>query len=378
ARPAWLPPQLRLRAGAHPIPDAGTVAVAREVAGLARSAARRDRLLVLLSGGGSALTTLPREGVELEDVREATRVLLEGGAPIEELNAVRSGLEVLKGGGLAGLARPARVLGLVLSDVVGDDPAVVASGPLSPAARSPREVEVALRRRGVWTDLPERVRNALAAPRPGDVDAQPRDDGHPGTVRPLPDADAVPVVATGGPDPRVRVVGGGALAMEGAAARARTLGYRTHVLTRALEGEAWRAGRGLARVGMAVQDGVAPPAPPACLLAAGETTVTVTGPGRGGRNQEVALGAALALDGRGGILVASLGTDGIDGPTDAAGGFGDGGTRSRAAALGLDVEAALRRNDAYTLLDALDDLIRVGPTGTNVADLMVVLVHPPG
>ena len=361
-RPGWLPPQIRLRTGSHPLPDAETVAAAREVAALARDTRDGDRLLVLISGGGSALLTLPRDGVGLEDVRETTRQLMAAGAPIEELNTVRGGLELLKGGGLARLARPAGILGLILSDVVGDDPAVIASGPLTPAAGSPREAETLLRRRGIWDELPAAARRALAAPRADE------------TAPSAPDPDAP---ALHGPDPEVRVVGGGAQAMDGAAARARSLGYRTHRLTRTLQGEARNAGRGLARVGMAVQDGVAPPAPPACLLAAGETTVTVTGSGKGGRNQEVALGAGLALAGREGILVAALGTDGIDGPTDAAGGLGDGSTVERAAEVGLDVEGALRRNDAYPLLEALGDLIRTGPTGTNVADLMLVLVGPP-
>jgi len=367
SRPGWLPPQIRLRTGSHPIPDAETVEAAREVAALARGTGERDRLLVLISGGGSALLTLPRNGVGLEDVRETTRLLLAAGAPIQELNTVRAGLEVLKGGGLARLGRPASVLGLVLSDVVGDDPAVIASGPLTPAPGSPREAETLLRRRGLWHELPPAARTALTEPRGTGKEAEATASTDPGTPPP------VPV----GPDPEVRVVGGGAQAMDGAEARARTLGYRTHRLTRSLQGEARRAGRGLARVGMAVQDGVAPPAPPACLLATGETTVTVTGPGRGGRNQEVALGAALALSGREGILVAALGTDGIDGPTDAAGGFGDGSTRDRAAEAGMDLENALLRNDAYPLLDSLGDLIRTGPTGTNVADLMLVLVGSP-
>ncbi|MEJ2538672.1 MAG: MOFRL family protein [Gemmatimonadota bacterium] len=174
----------------------------------------------------------------------------------------------------------------------------------------------------------------------------------------------------------IRIVGSGSRAVEAAAVRARDLGYRTHILSRKLEGEARNAGRALARVGMAVQDGVAGPAPPACILASGETTVRVTGSGLGGRNQEVALGAALALEGRSGIVVASLGTDGVDGPTDAAGGLADGSSVERARAMGRSVADALERNDAYPVLDALGDLVRTGVTGTNVADLMVVLVRP--
>lgn len=355
-RPRWLLPQIRLRYGGHPVPDADGAAAAREVADLAGGLSAGDRLLVLLSGGGSALLTLPREGISLEGLREATDVLLRSGLGIHQVNRVRTELEVLKGGGLARLAGPGRILGLVLSDVVGDDPAVVASGPLTQVEPAPRQAEILLRRQGVWDELPGEARALLAGR------ARER------SIREDPPSRA---------EPLVRVVGGGPSAVEAAAAEARRLGYGSQVLTVSLQGEARAAGRGLARAGMAVQDGLSPPAPPACLLAAGETTVRVTGAGKGGRNQEVALGAALALDGRRGILVGSLGTDGVDGPTDAAGAVADGFTVSRARLGAMEVGAALAANDAYPLLDALGDLVRTGPTGTNVADLMVVLVADP-
>jgi hydroxypyruvate reductase len=255
------------------------------------------------------------------------------------------------------------VLGLLLSDVVGDDPTIIASGPLSPSSTTPREVEILLRRRRVWDDLPAKVRELIGE------EAR--------TLRNGPDEQPPNETVTGrdpGTSALVRVIGGGADALAAASAAATRLGYSTHTLTARLEGEARRAGAGLARAGLAVRDGLSPPAPPACLLAAGETTVEVVGPGKGGRNQEVALGAALRLDGTPGILVASLGTDGVDGPTDAAGALADGTSVRRARELGLDVESALERNDAYPLLDALGDLVRTGPTGTNVADLMLVLI----
>lgn len=352
-RPRWLLPQIALRCGGHPVPDAEGAAAAREVAALLDGLAPGDRLLVLLSGGGSSLLTLPREGLGLAALQAATEVLLRSGLSIRDMNRVRSALEELKGGGLARRAGGARILGLVLSDVVGDDPAVVASGPLTERAWAPREVEALLQRTGCWRDLPAEVRAVITR---GDARAD------------------APVTGAGGTEALVRVVGGGATAVDAAAAAARRLGYETRVLTTGLEGEARAAGRGLARAGMAVQDGLAPPPPPACLLAAGETTVRVSGPGKGGRNQEVALGAAGSLAGRQGILVAALGTDGVDGPTDAAGALADGTTVARAGEAGYDVAAALEANDAYPLLDALGDLIRTGPTGTNVADLLLVLV----
>jgi glycerate-2-kinase len=231
----------------------------------------------------------------------------------------------------------------------------VASGPLSPDASTPRDAEVLLRRRRLFDELPEAVQAHLRARRTASAST--------GTEP----ADRL----------RVRVVAGGARAVEGAANRARALGYVPHVLTRTLTGEARRAGRGLARVGLAVRDGIGPVRPPACLLAAGETTVHVTGPGQGGRNQEVALAAAIGLEGEQGVVVASLGTDGIDGPTDAAGAWADGDTTARGRAAGLDPLAALAANDAYPFLDAAGALLRTGPTGTNVADLMVVLVAAP-
>ncbi len=356
--PAWLPGRIRLHKGAHPLPDEETVQGARQAAQMVYNAQSGDRLLVLLSGGGSSLLTLPAPGLTVDDVRRTAAQLMNAGWSIEELNTVRPALERLKDGGLAALARPARVLGLILSDVVGDDPAVVASGPLSPVSRGSRAAETLLRRRGCWDGLPEAVKAHLLSRRTG-VEA----GSLPGEV---PEAT--------GWEPVLRGVGTGEDAVTAAATRARSLGYRTQILDRALEGEARRVGRGLARVGLAVRDGLAPPEPPACLLASGETTVTVTGTGKGGPNQEVALGGAALLRGRDGVVVASLGTDGIDGPTDAAGGLVDGATVARAHAAGRQVQDALDRNDAYGFLEATGDLIHTGPTGTNVADLMLVLI----
>lgn len=368
SRPAWLPPQVTLLAGGHPLPTAAGVLAAERIAGLVAGARTEDRLLVLLGGGGSALLALPAQGLELSALVAATEVLLRSGLPIAEVNFVRRHLERLKGGGLARLAGDACVRGLVLSDVPGDDPAVVASGPLSPDGSRPRDAEVLLRRRGLWNDMPHSVRRYLESHR--GTAGSPWAEGHAGPGAPPP---------ARVPEGRVRLqlVGGGAHAVEGAAAEARSRGYAVHVLTRRLQGEARAAGRGLARVGLAVRDGVGPVRPPACLLAAGETTVRVVGDGVGGRNQEVALAAACVLDGEDDVLVASLGTDGRDGPTDAAGGWADGETAARGRTHGLDAEAALADNDSYTFLRAAAGLFRTGPTGTNVADLMMVLVRHP-
>ena len=346
------PPGCLTIAGGHPVPDEGSVVGGRAVLGLAERLGSDDFLLCLISGGGSALMTLPPNGVSLADVQQTTSVLLRAGATIGELNAVRKHLDRLKGGRLARAAAPARTLALVLSDVVGDPLDVIASGPVSPDPTTFADAVDVLRRKGAWDEAPRTAREYLEGGLLGAAEESPKaDDPCFGRVA-------------------VRIVGNNRLAAEAALAEAERRGYAARLLTTELTGEAREVGRGLAERALAARRD-APPGP-TCLVAAGETTVTVTGSGSGGRNQELALGAAAALAGTEGILLASAGTDGIDGPTDAAGAFADGATMGRAAALGLDPEAALRANDAYPFFRALDDLIVTGPTGTNVMDLQFV------
>ena len=342
--------------GGHPLPDGDGVAAARALAEAARRAGPDDRLLVLISGGASALLTLPDGQVSLEDVREMTRLLLLSGAPIAEMNIVRKHLDQLKGGGLARIAMPARVRALILSDVVGDAPDVIASGPVSPDPSTFADAIAVLERRGLWEKAPTAVREHLLFGREGQIPETPK-PGDP----PFAGVQAL-------------VIGNAARAVAGAAFRARALGYDVHVHSVELAGEARAVGRELARLGRRIRDTATPVAPPAALLVGGETTVVVTGDGRGGRNQEVALAAAQELDGTDRILVLSLASDGVDGPTDAAGAIATGTTLARARAAGLDAQASLDRNDAYPFFDAIDDLVRTGPTGTNVMDLMMVLV----
>jgi hydroxypyruvate reductase len=350
-----LPPGLRRIAGGHPVPDDGSVAGGRAVLELAEELGGDDLLLCLVSGGGSALVTLPVEGVSLADLQATTDALLRAGATIGELNAVRKHLERLKGGRLARAAAPARTLALVLSAVVGDPLDVIASGPASPDPTTFSDAVEVLRRRGVWEGAPPAVRARLEAGLAGEAEESPK-PGDPCFKR-----------------VRVEIVGNNRLAAEAALAEAARRGYAGRLLTTELTGEARVVGRELAEQALTAR-AAATPGAAACLVAAGETTVTVTGPGRGGRNQELALGAAAVLAGSEGILLASAGTDGIDGPTDAAGAVVDGSTLERGAALGLDVERALVDNDAYPFFEALGDLIVTGPTGTNVMDLQVVLV----
>jgi glycerate 2-kinase len=350
------PAGLQVFRGGHPVPDEEGVRGARAILELAERLGPDDRLLCLISGGGSALLTLPPQEVPLADVQEVTGRLLRAGASIRELNTVRKHLDRLKGGRLAAAAAPAEVVALVLSDVVGDPLEVIASGPVSADPTTFADAVEVLRRFGLWEELPASARRHLSAGLRGEAAESP-----------------------GPEDPcfrrvRAQVVGNNRRSAEAALDEAWRRGYRPMLLSTLLTGEAREVGRVLGAIGLEVRRSRQPLGPPACLVAAGETTVTVTGRGKGGRNQELALGAALVLDGAEGVLLASLGTDGVDGPTDAAGAFADGRTLQRARALGLDPAKTLRDNDAYPFFAALGDLVVTGPTGTNVMDLQLVLI----
>ncbi len=356
AQRAEAPAGFRVFGGGHPAPNEEGAAGARAVLELTRTSRPGDLLLCLISGGGSALMTLPPEGVTLADVQATTRALLRAGATIAELNCVRRHLDEVKGGRLARAAAPTPVLALALSDVVGDPLEVIASGPASPDPTSYDDAIAVLQRLGAWRKLPTAVRNHLKKGQRGEVSESPK-PGDPcfyGTA--------------------AFVVGSNRVAAEAALREAEARGYRTLLLATAVTGEARGAGRVLGAIAGEVRRSGRPVAPPACLVAAGETTVTVRGKGRGGRNQELALGASFAIAGLEDVLVASLGTDGVDGPTDAAGALVTGDTLTRAAALGLSAERALADNDTYPFFEALGDLIVTGPTGTNVMDLQLLLV----
>lgn len=346
----------RLQLAAHPHPDRRGLRAALAAEELARGLGRDDLLLVLLSGGASALLPAPVPGLSLEDKAAAARLLMESGADIHELNALRRHLSRLKGGGLLRAAAPARVACLALSDVVGDDPADIGSGPVSADPTTFADVLAACRRRGLLRQLPPAVRRRL-------------EDGAAGRVpETLRAGDALLARC------HYAVVGSGRLSLAAAARAARGLGWRPHVLTTRLQGEAREAGRVLGALLRECGESGRPFAPATCLLACGETTVTVRGRGRGGRNQELALGAAEALDGCAApVLLASLGSDGRDGRSPAAGGLADAGTAGRARALGRPVSEALAASDSHGLLARLGDALVTGPTGTNVADLVVLL-----
>ncbi len=335
----------------HPVPDAAGVEAARRTLELAASCTEDDLLLVLVSGGGSSLWPAFAEGLSLDDARATFRALLHSGADIHQTNTVRKHLSRLSGGHLAAAAFPATVLALVISDVVGDDLSVIASGPTVPDASRYDDAVAVLHDFDLWARVPAAVRAHLH-------------DGQRGAVPETPKPGDAAFARS-----RTVLLGGNGEALAAARAEALARGYAAQVVARDLEGEARTVGRQLAlRALETPADGAT------CLLWGGETTVTVTGQGRGGRNQEVALGAALALDGGArDVVVLSGGTDGIDGPTDAAGAWATPQTAPQARGLGLDPEAALADNDAYPFFERLGALLQPGPTHTNVMDLLVVL-----
>jgi hydroxypyruvate reductase len=345
-----------IREAGHPMPDAAGVAATREIVAALQSATRDDLVVCVLSGGGSALLTLPDEGISLGDLQQTTDALLRCGATISEINVVRKHLDTVKGGGLARFAAPAQLLTLVLSDVVGNPLDAIASGPTVPDTSTFADAAGVFDRYALWPALPtvvaERIRGGASGrwpetPKPGDT-----------------------LFARS----QTVVVGSNLLACEAAARVARELGMRSVILSTYLEGEARDVGRVLASVLREV-DASGHPLPRPCLVVAGgETTVTVRGQGTGGRNQELALAAASAVRGLDDVLLASIGTDGSDGPTDAAGAWVDGATLDRAASLGLDPAAALADNDSFTFFEGLGgaNLVRTGPTNTNVNDLYLL------
>jgi len=349
--------RVRVVEAGHPLPDAASVAAAEEVLAMARRAGERDLVFVLISGGGSALLTAPPDGITLEDKLAVTRRLLDAGAPIGELNTVRKHLSRIKGGHLAQAFAPARSIALILSDVLGNPLDVIASGPTVPDPTTFADALEILRRRGILDVVPAAVRAYLEAGLAGRVPETPK----PGDSE---------FALT-----RAVIIGDITRALGAAEQVAREWGFNIVILSAAVEGEAREVGAALGRRAKEAHEGRYGPLP-VCLLQGGETTVTVRGHGKGGRNQEVALGAALEIAGLPNTLILSAGTDGTDGPTDAAGAVADGTTVERARSLGLDPLDALARNDAYPFFAALGDLLITGPTLTNVNDLMLALIGP--
>jgi hydroxypyruvate reductase len=347
-----------LHAAGHPLPDPGSLMGARHVASLLERAGADDTVVVLISGGASALLEMPVRGLQLADLVSATSALLASGATINEMNAVRKHLSRIKGGQLARLAAPARCITLAVSDVVGNALDVIGSGPTVPDSTAFGDAAQVISRYGLWERFPAAAADAIRRGAAGSLPETPKA------------GDTAFERAT------TVVIASNVEAAEAARVAASSLGYHAAVLTTWLEGEAREAGRLLAALGKEVASHGRPVGRPAVLVAGGETTVTLrTLGGHGGRNQELALGAAVALEGWRGVTIASLGTDGIDGSSDAAGAVVDGTTLRRAAAAGLDARALLDAHQSASLFSHLGDAIMTGPTGTNVNDLVVVLVE---
>lgn len=340
----------------HPVPDEAGVEGTRQILAALEGADERTLVICLISGGGSALMPAPSEGITLQEKQDTTRLLLECGANIVELNAVRKHLSRVKGGGLARAAFPATVVSLMLSDVIGDPMDVIASGPTVPDTSTFKTCAEIFQKYEVSNRLPEAVRARLEAGAAGEIPETPK----PG--------DAVLQRCHN------VIVGSNGLAVAAAADRARDLGYNTLVLSTRLEGEAREVAHVYSAIGKEILTSGAPVAVPACVIAGGETTVTVQGSGKGGRNQELVLAGAMHLSGWEGTVLFSGGTDGTDGPTDAAGAIADAETINRAESAGLSAIESLKNSDSYHFFKPLGDLVMTGPTGTNVADVAFVMV----
>jgi len=343
----------------HPLPDAQGLMAGERITRLARAEiGPRDLAICLLSGGGSALLVSPADGISLEDKLACTDLLLKAGANIRELNAVRKHLSNLKGGGLARLLRGTRTFSLILSDVVGDALDAIASGPLVPDPTTYRDCLDILERLRVLDRVPLPVRRRLESGQAGRIPETPK---------------------AGDPAFRLKesiIVGSNSRACTAAASAARRLGYHTMILTTRLEGDTGEAAAFHTSIAQEIGAHDRPLRRPACVLSGGETTVKVEGRGIGGRNQEFALRCAAALARLPApCLVASLGTDGTDGPTDAAGALADNSTLARSIKFGAGfLEQAIRNNDSYNFFKKLGDLIVTGPTRTNVMDLHIMLI----
>jgi len=346
---------VRFPAAGHPVPDIFSFAATREILSLLERAGRGDLVVAVVSGGGSAMLSATAEGITMEEKAETSRLLLRAGADIASFNAVRKHLSEVKGGLLARAAQPAAIWALLLSDVPGDDPSVIASGPFSPDPTTYADAIGVLERYGIFYAVPSPVRQHLS-------------EGAAGSLPETPKPDDPAFLGT-----TSAIVGTNRTAMEAARRTARgqvTGSTATALLPGFLRGEARECARsfctGLRKAAEALSPGHA-----VAVIAGGETTVNVRGSGKGGRNQEFALAAAMELAGEGAMAVLAAGTDGIDGPTDAAGAYADGTTVARASSLGLDAGAHLENNDAYPFFESLGDLVVTGPTGTNVADLVI-------
>lgn len=355
-RPVGLPQRIEIVEAAHPVPDAAGLAAAQRIFALTQGLTKDDLVLCLISGGGSALLTLPADGLRLEEKQRINKALLESGANIAEMNCVRKHLSRIKGGQLAAACAPARVVTLTISDVPGDDPSIIASGPTVPDASSCADALAVLKRYRIEVPaavLAQLESGALETPKPGN----PAFNGH-----------------------EVHLIATPQQSLEAAAEAAKAAGLAAYILSDEMEGESREVGKVHAALARAVARKGQPFQKPCVILSGGETTVTVrkqaegTPRGRGGRAGEFCMGLALALQGQAGVYALAADTDGIDGVEDNAGAFVAPDTLHRALAAGMKLDSYLDHNDAYRYFDSLGDLVITGPTHTNVNDFRVLLI----
>jgi glycerate 2-kinase len=349
--------KIHLHEAGHPLLDQNSLDGTQEILNLLDRATENDLILALVSGGGSALFELPVAGVSLDDLRALNDALLRCGATINEINTLRKHLSQVKGGQLARRAHGAPLVALILSDVLGSPLDTIASGPTAPDATTFADARAIIERRGLREQIPASILAHIERGARGEIPDTPKA------------GDSIFA--------RVQnvVIADGTIACEAALQTAQSLGYNALLLSSFIQGEAREFAKFLAALAREINASNRPVARPACIVCGGETTVTIRGKGKGGRNQEIALAAAIEIAGMSNVVILSGGTDGTDGPTDAAGALCDGETVARAATIGMDARAFLANNDAYNFFAPLGDLLITGPTGTNVNDVTVLLVE---
>jgi glycerate-2-kinase len=350
--------QIKFNPASHPVPSEDGVRGVKNMLRLVGQPSEEDLVICLISGGGSALMPLPSAGLLLSDKQKTTNLLLKSGAKIDEINAVRKHLSDFKGGRLAEKLYPATVLSLIISDVVGDKLESIASGPTVPDDTTYADAYTILQECGLWRKVPDSVRKRIQEGKEGKLPETPKK-----TSRIFKRVHNV-------------LIGTNKESCQAAAEVLEKRGYRSLILSTRLQGEAREVGKIMAGICIGIRENQLPVAPPAAVVAGGETTVTVHGKGHGGRNQELVLSAALSIRGNPAILVSSIGTDGVDGPTDAAGAVADGDTVERGLRIHMNPDSYLRENNSYPFFERLNDLVITGPTGTNVNDIFIALVGP--
>jgi len=351
--------KIHIQEAGHPIPDEAGMRGTEKILDLLRQAEESDLVIGVLSGGGSALLPMPAEGITLEDKQAATKLLLACGATINEMNAVRKHISQVKGGQLARAVYPATLITLLLSDVIGDPLDVIASGPTVPDESTFKETQRIFEKYNIQPQLPASIKKHI-------------DKGLAGAAPETPKAGEPIFKKT-----QNLIIASNRQAIAAAKAEAQKRGYQTLILSTLIEGETREVARMHAAIAKEIHLSGNPLPPPACVISGGETTVTLRGNGLGGRNQEFVLAAALEISGWPATVILSAGTDGTDGPTDAAGALGDGNTVERAEVLGLKPQIFLSENNTYRFFEQLGDLMITGPTNTNVMDLRIMLVGSP-